>query len=109
VRVSGGDRLTVSFEVRNAGERAGADSPQVYLVSAAGKPVLRLIGFERVHLDPGERRRVTITADLRLLGGFDERHARWRVDGGTYRVLVGKSAGDLQTGGETVIAAYHGK
>ena len=109
VRVSGGARLTVSFEVYNAGERAGADSPQVYLVSAAGKQMLRLIGFERVYLKPGEKRRVIITADRRLLGGFDERHARWRVDRGTYRVLVGKSAGELQTGGETVIAAYHGK
>jgi len=103
VRVSGGSRMTVSLEVMNAGANRGADVPQVYLTSAAGEPVLRLIGFQRLELDPGEHRRMSITADPRLLGYFDEARHRWRVKPGLYRIRIGRSATDLGWGGEATI------
>ncbi|HWJ35145.1 MAG TPA: glycoside hydrolase family 3 C-terminal domain-containing protein [Steroidobacteraceae bacterium] len=107
VKVSGGKHLTVRFEVHNTGEAKGADIPQVYLTSAAGRPLLRLIGFQRVELEPGERRVITLTADPRLLGSFDEQHRRWQVIRGVYRVQIGKSASELLTGGAAVIAAHN--
>jgi beta-glucosidase len=60
--------------------------PQLYLTEAAGQRRLRLLGFERVQLEPGESRRVSLTADPRLLGRFDGDAARSRIDEGTYRV-----------------------
>ena len=89
LQVRGGRTLQASFEVANTGARAGAEVAQVYLVSAAGRPVRRLIGFSRVELKPGERRRVTVEADPRLLGRYEEAAHGWRVDGGLYRVEVG--------------------
>jgi beta-glucosidase len=109
VKVSGGKNLVVQFEVRNIGGRKGADVPQVYLTSAAGQSLLRLIGFQRVELEPGERRAIRLTADPRLLGTYDEQHGRWRVMRGMYRVSIGKSAGELLMGGAAVIAAYNEK
>jgi beta-glucosidase len=103
VKVSGGRALTVKFEVRNVGGAAGADVPQVYLTSAAGKPILRLIAFQRVELNPGETRSVTLTADPRLLGYFDEERRRWRVKPGIYALRVGRSAAELLVGGEAGI------
>jgi beta-glucosidase len=79
--------------------------PQVYLTSAAGQSRLRLIGFERVELAPGAVRRVTVTADPRLLGSFDEATRQWRIAAGLYRVRVGASAGELTVGGEAALAA----
>jgi beta-glucosidase len=38
---------------------------------------------------------VTVTADPRLLGRFDESAGRWRLTAGSYRIAIGKSAGDL--------------
>jgi beta-glucosidase len=105
VRVTGGRVLAIAFDVRNAGPRAGADVPQVYLTSAAGQSRLRLIGFERVELAPGAVRRVTVTADPRLLGSFDEATRQWRIAAGLYRVRVGASAGELTVGGEAALAA----
>jgi beta-glucosidase len=32
---------------------------------------MRLLGFERVELQPGESKQITITADPRLLARFD--------------------------------------
>ena len=105
--VSGGKNLTVRFEVENTGTVQGADIPQVYLTSAAGERVFRLIGFQRIELAPGERHTITLTADRRLLGGFDEEHRRWQVKRGSYQVRIGKSAAELLIGGDAVIAAVN--
>jgi beta-glucosidase len=109
VKVSGGKQLTVQFQVQNVGKITGADVAQVYLTSAAGQRVLRLVGFQRVELEPGEKRTITLVADPRLLGRFDEQAGRWRVKRGMYRVSLGKSAGELLAGGEAEIAAYNEK
>jgi beta-glucosidase len=71
--------LTATFTVTNTGARAGADVPQLYLT----EPRMRLLGFDRVELAPGESRTVTITADPRL------------VPDGPRRFAVGHSAADL--------------
>lgn len=105
VQAKGGRTLTVSFEVRNSGSRAGADVPQVYLTSIDGRRSLRLIGYERVELEPGAVRRVTIVADPRLLGTYDESHRLWRVAAGRYEVRVAKSAGELLGGAGATLAA----
>jgi beta-glucosidase len=106
LRVSGGQDLVVRFDVSNIGGRRGADIPQVYLTSAAGERVLRLIGFQRVELEPNERRTVTLSAERRLLGGFDEAQRRWRIKRGIYQVRVGKSAGEWSIGGGALIEAH---
>jgi beta-glucosidase len=93
--VTGGETVTASFIVTNTGARDGTDVPQLFLTEAAGDKRMRLLGFDRVDLRPGESRRVTITADPRLLARFDASEQRWRITQGTYRVAVGKSAGDL--------------
>src|SRR5689334_24042292 len=59
------ETITASFTVTNTGHRPGADVPQLYLTKAAGNRRLRLLGFERVELLPGESRRVTISTDPR--------------------------------------------
>jgi beta-glucosidase len=94
LQVRGGKRLSLSFTVSNVGQRAGADVPQAYLVSAGGAPTLRLIGFRRVTLAPGESTRVELSVDPRLVGHFDERAHRWQVAAGAYEVAVGASAAE---------------
>jgi beta-glucosidase len=105
LEVEGGKTLEVSFDVKNVGARSGADVAQVYLMAAADRPVLRLIGFERVALDPGETRHVSLRADPRLLATYDETRHRWQVAAGRYRVRLGESASDLGLGGDAKIVA----
>ena len=64
---------------------------------------LRLLGFERVELDPGESKQVTVTADPRLLARFDSQARQWRITKGTYQVAVGAAADSLGLAGETVL------
>jgi beta-glucosidase len=95
LEVTGGDTLTASFTVTNTGEREGADVPQLYLTDAAGDQRMRLLGFERVQLSPGESRSVTMTAEPRLLARYDADAGRWHIAEGGYRVALGKAADDL--------------
>jgi len=94
LKVAGGDTLTVSFEVANTGEVGGADTPQVYLSSTPGGPKVRLLGFEKVSLQPGERRVVTFSADPRLLAGYDTGAKGWRIADGRYEVRLARDAAD---------------
>jgi beta-glucosidase len=105
LKVEGGQSVTVSFDVANTGKAEGKDAPQVYLTGAAGKPLQRLIGFDKVSLKPGETRRVTLTADPRLLASFDAKGRRWVVTGGDYQVAVGASATDLALKGGAKVKA----
>ena len=105
LRVAGGKTLTVSFDLKNTGARAGADVPQVYLRSAAGKPLARLIGWDKVTLAPGERKRVSVTADPRLLASYDVAAHGWRIVAGDYRVSVGQHAADSALEGSARISA----
>lgn len=92
LRVQGGRTLTASFDVTNQGARAGKDVPQLYLLATPGKPAQRLIGFEKIELQPGETRHVTLTADRRLLASFDPAAHGWRIDGGSYQIGLGANA-----------------
>jgi beta-glucosidase len=94
--VAGGDSVTASFAVANVGERAGADVPQLYLTAAPGERCLRLLGFQRLELEPGETRRVTVEADPRLLARYDSGAQTWRIEPGGHAVAVGASAADLR-------------
>ncbi|WP_154654829.1 beta-glucosidase family protein [Solimonas variicoloris] len=87
------NRVAASFSVRNIGAREGKAAPQLYLVKAKGKPVLRLCGFAKLALKPGERRELSVTVDPRLLAGWESQG--WRIRPGQYEFALGDSATDL--------------
>ena len=94
VKVTGGQQLTVSFDVVNTGGKAGADVPQIYVSRAGSNTPMRLAGYRRVVLEPGRSQRVTLTAEPRILAEYDTAAARWRIDAGRYTVAVARSAAD---------------
>ena len=102
--VAGGHTVRASFNVVNIGDRGGADVPQLYLTAAPGEQRLRLLGFERVELEPGALCRVTIEADPRLLARYDGNAGAWRIQPGSYAVAVGASAAALPLSAEVELA-----
>jgi beta-glucosidase len=76
--------------LRNVGSRAGAAVAQLYLTgSDAAPPPVRLLGWTRTDLQPGEERSVKISTAPRLLAKFDEPARVWRIAAGTYQFAVG--------------------
>src|SRR5262249_1442849 len=60
------DRLIVSVDVTNTGQRAGQEIVQLYVQDVASRlvrPPKELKGFAKVALAPGETRAVTLTLD----------------------------------------------
>lgn len=89
---AGDTTVAASVTVMNTGRAVGADVPQLYLVRAPDGRRVRLLGFERVTLRPGESRRVSLVADPRLLARFDTTARQWRVDEGAYTVALARAA-----------------
>lgn len=110
LKITGGETITASFTVTNTGDRAGADVPQFYLTRAPDETRMRLLGFERVDLRPGESRKVTLTADPRLLARFDGSAGQWRITDGAHAIMLGKSAGEpVLTGSVNLTGRLFGK
>jgi len=92
-----GHALTVTFNVKNTGGRAGAEIAQVYasLPPSAGEPPKRLVAWEKVQLAPGEVKPVTVTLDSNYLSIFNADKDSWELAPGEYKVWVGGSSRDL--------------
>ena len=93
LKISTGKSITASFTVKNSGTLAGADVPQLYLVSAAGKAVRRLAAFEKVSLAPGTSKKLTVSIDPRILAKWES--GKWQIAAGSYGFALGSSAESL--------------
>ena len=90
-----GDRIVARFTVRNTGDRAGAAVPQLYVHLPAGHTTpLRLAGWTRVELQPGEAREVEVALASRLFADYHPDDRSWRIAAGDYAVVLGQSATD---------------
>jgi beta-glucosidase len=88
-----GTQVTVSAKVRNSGARDGAAIPQFYVSGPTGANVpLRLAGWGRIDLAPGEEREVSASVNPRLFATFDEGAQMWRIRSGDYQVTAGFDA-----------------
>jgi len=89
-QLAAGQSLTVSVDVGNTGQRAGDEVVQVYLDPPAAPlaPQHTLVGFRRVHLAPGESRRVRFELSPRQLGLVDAAGLR-AIEAGQYRLFIG--------------------
>lgn len=96
------DGKSASFILANTGDRAGATVGQLYLVSRNGEVRQRLVGYERVELEPGERKMVTLAIDPRLLAEWNGQG--WTIDGGTYYFALGDDAETLSAPVEVQIS-----
>lgn len=94
----GARRFSVSFDVKNTGGRAGAEVAQVYLKlpDATGEPPKRLVGWDKLFLDPGQTRHVTVDVAPERLAYWNVASNDWAVAPGAYRVLVGSSSRDIR-------------
>lgn len=91
-----GEGYRVQFQVRNVGERRGAEVTQVYLGAPGDLGIemapKQLVGFERVELAAGEAASVTVEIDRRALSYWSPKNDRWVVAPGKRSVQVGGSS-----------------
>ncbi len=94
-RTVGVDEATVQVTVTNTGDRAGADVVQIYVAAPerpVRTPVRELRAFQKVTLEPGESRTVTLELDRRAFAYYDVTDHRWAVAPGQYSIELGLSS-----------------
>ncbi len=97
---------TVSFDLTNTGDRAGADVAQVYVAddhSKVARPAKELKGFAKVMLQPGETKHVSINLDARAFAYFDPAAKQWHITPGTFGILVGRSSEEIVLKGSVAV------
>ena len=86
----------VSVDVTNTGKRAGTETVQLYirdLVSSVTRPVKELKGFQKISLQPGETKTVTLEITPDLLAFYDVK-LKYVVEPGEFEIMVGNSSRD---------------
>lgn len=92
------DVLTVSVDVTNTGKIAGKESVLLYskdLVASSTPDNIRLRNFEKIELNPGETKTVTMQlkgSDLAFVG-YD---GKWRLEKGDFKLKCGNQWTDIQ-------------
>ena len=93
--------VEVTLDVRNSGQVAGDEVVQLYIrdeVSSVIRFEKELRGFERIHLEPGETRRVHFKLTPEELQMLDRNMDRI-VEPGWFTVMVGSSSEDTRLEG----------
>ena len=92
------DVLTISVDVTNTGKVAGKESVLLYskdLVASSTPDNIRLRNFEKIELNPGETKTVTMQlkgSDLAFVG-YD---GKWRLEKGDFKLKCGNQWTDIQ-------------
>jgi beta-glucosidase len=94
-----GGTAMVSVDVTNTGKRAGDEVAELYVhprVSSVTQPVMQLEGFERITLQPGEKKTVefTVTPEMLSILNLDMNRV---VEPGVYELMVGPSSDKTST------------
>ncbi|MEU9033456.1 glycoside hydrolase family 3 C-terminal domain-containing protein [Streptomyces sp. NPDC048352] len=101
-RAVAGEPFRVGVRVTNTGSRRGREVVQVYLArphSAVERPTRWFAGYAAVEAPAGESVTAVVTVPARALRHWSPGERAWCVEPGTFRLVVGRSAGDpLWTG-----------
>ena len=94
-----GEGAKVTFTIKNTGDVAGSEIAQVYVAKPESK-IFRapkeLKGFVKIHLEPGEEKKVSVELDDRAFAFWNTATENWCVESGEYKILVGASSRDIR-------------
>ena len=91
--------FVVSFNVKNTGKVAGAEVAQIYVTDdecSVVRPVKELKGFDKVYLNPGESKEVSVRLDEEAFRFFDLGLHKFVVEPGSFTISVGASSADIR-------------
>jgi beta-glucosidase len=101
-RVPADGQVTVNLAVENTGARAGDEVVQLYVHDVAAsvkRPAKELRGFQRVSLNPKEKKLVAFTLPASDLAFYDEKARKFVVEPGAFDVMIGSSSEDIRLRG----------
>lgn len=98
--------VRVSFTVTNTGKVAGAETAQLYVSDpecAVPRPAKELKGFQKIFLNPGESKAVTLRLDRKAFCYYSVEDGDWKLEPGRFDILVGSSSRDIRLEGSVTL------
>lgn len=95
----GPDGVTVEVEVKNIGDRAGAELVQLYVapkVSRLPRPIKELKSFAKLEIPAGGRATASLSISIRDLAYFDPDARAWIAEAGDYELVIAANAEDIR-------------
>lgn len=99
-RTSSDGKITLSVDISNTGKQAGDEVVQFYghqQKCRVKQPIQKLVGFERIHLAPGEKRTVTLELPVNRMAIYDEGTHAFVVEPGIFDAMVGSSSKEIRS------------
>jgi beta-glucosidase len=96
-------KITLSVQVVNAGKIAGDETVQFYAHQrqcSVKQPIQKLVAFQRVHLEPGEKKTVSQEFSVDQMAIYDVNLHKFGVEPGTFDVMAGSSSKDIRSRSE---------
>ncbi len=103
---SGQSKFKVKFNIKNTGDRAGAEIAQLYVHEynpLIPRPVKELKGFKKVYLKPGESKTIELTLEKDAFSYFDPTSKQWVADPGEFEIRIGSSSRDIRLRGDLLL------
>ena len=100
-----GDKVTLSFTLANTGKHAGEEVAQLYIrdpVASIVRPLMELKGFQKIKLEPGERRKLSFEIDRNLLA-FHNRKLDRVAEPGEFELMVGTASDAIRLRGKLTL------
>lgn len=100
------DRDKVSFYIENTGKFAGEEIAQLYIglkESNIFRSKFELKGFEKVYLNPGEKKKVTILFDDKSFRFYNVATNAFEIESGEYDIYIGSSCVDIRLQSEVSV------
>ena len=91
-------QISFTVNVTNTGSRSGAETVQLYISdkkASVDRPVKELKAFQKVFLEPGESREVTLSIGREALSFYDEFSHQWKAEPGKFEALVGTASDQI--------------
>ncbi len=88
-----GDEIRVKVKIKNVGQRAGSEVAELFVEAPKTefiKPLRELRAFEKVYLDAGEEKEITLTVPIEDMKYYHD--GKWCLENGVYRIQLCRDA-----------------
>ncbi len=90
--------VDISFKIQNVGKLGGSEVVQLYIgkeQSCVTRSPKELKAFEKVYLEKGEIKDITLSVEIEDLSYFNVSLNKWSVEPGVYKFMLGTSSQDI--------------
>lgn len=96
--VSADEEINICLDIQNIGDKTGTEIVQFYIkdeYARMTRPVMELIGFKRVLLEPEEKKTLIFSFSPNQTAYVNEK-LEWEIEKGEIKIMIGSSSNDIR-------------